>query len=700
MLLKYKKKKQKKILLKLVILTIGLVIYILLGNFAKESKKLYFQAQQSLEKEDFDESLRLLMILDNKYSWSSYSKKAIKKQKEVRRKILASYFKKARLFNTKGNFAIAAGFYNLTKEYLQKNPSLKSCYKEIIQENWYIYNKKIEQMLQNKEFNKAISLLENLKNNPLLGQADISNIDNAIQKVKSKLLSYYKSKLLNYIKNKEFSKAINLLQNLKKSSLLGQADISNIDNTIQTVKKTLLIYYKSKLLDYIKNKEFSKGTDLLKNLKRKSLFTQRQFSKVNKKIKKIRKLYYNNAFSKAKNLNKGIYKNLELAKEKWYKITIAKNRRLKIFLVSTKKGNFELKLYNEKRKVLKSSYNIRNKAELILEKVESGNYYLKIRGSKNNYKIKVDIFGSSWTVIMANDLGLPISSIKQMVYEYGGKKYLDMSCSTWGNLSYNEQVRYASAYQKAYAKHVNKPVKKTFYKSGTNFEMRLIPPGRFWMGSPDGEKDRYSDESPRHRVLISKGFWLQKTEITQGQWRSVVGESPWSGKGYAKDNSVHAASYISWDDIKNKLLPKLGDNFDFPTEAQWEYACRSGVTGRFYWGDDNGYSEIGDYAWYVKNAWDIGERYAHAVAQKKPNAWGLYDMSGNVYEWCKDRYKNRYSGNEQVDPVCTSGSSSRVSRGGSWNNSARNCRSAYRCSYSPDYRWSALGGRLQVIAGF
>ncbi|MBN1441396.1 MAG: formylglycine-generating enzyme family protein, partial [Planctomycetes bacterium] len=130
-----------------------------------------------------------------------------------------------------------------------------------------------------------------------------------------------------------------------------------------------------------------------------------------------------------------------------------------------------------------------------------------------------------------------------------------------------------------------------------------------------------------------------------------------------------------------------------PTEAEWEYACRAGTATRFYWGDDPTYSEIGSYAWYRGNAYDAGEEYAHVVGQKLPSAWGLYDMSGNVWEWCQDSY-GAYPVGPVVDPAGSPTGAYRVIRGGSLNNGPRYCRSAYRGGIYPWRRGNDLGFRL------
>ena len=294
-----------------------------------------------------------------------------------------------------------------------------------------------------------------------------------------------------------------------------------------------------------------------------------------------------------------------------------------------------------------------------------------------------------WIYLMAKELKVPISEIEKISYKYNGNKYLDMSSKTWSIMSHNQQVKYAAVYQKAYAASVDKKVERIVNKSGVNFVMRFIPPGRFWMGSPEDEKYRDTHEK-RHRVIISKSYYICKYEITQGQWKKLAGDAPWLLQEYTKNNSINAASYISWNDIHNKLLPKLGSEFDLPTEAQWEYACRSGTTSMFYWGNNE--YEIDNYAWYENNSYNIGERYAHAVGEKKPNAWGLYDMSGNVLEWCKDKYTPDIYEDNIVDTEYIKGVFM-VLRGGCWNLRARYCRSAFRIRYSPGWRCGDVGFR-------
>jgi len=204
----------------------------------------------------------------------------------------------------------------------------------------------------------------------------------------------------------------------------------------------------------------------------------------------------------------------------------------------------------------------------------------------------------------------------------------------------------------------------------------LIPAGSFMMGSDSGD----SDEKPVHRVTISRAFQMQTTEVTQGQWRAVMGDNP----SEFKNGDDYPVEHVSWDDAQEflKRLNQLdpGKNYRLPTEAEWEYACRAGTTGERY-------GELDAIAWYNNNSGN----QTHPVGKKQPNAWGLYDMLGNVWEWCQDRYGS-YPAGAVTDPRGPSSGIARVVRGGSCSGDD-NVRCANRGRYFPDDRYLSDGFR-------
>jgi formylglycine-generating enzyme required for sulfatase activity len=207
-------------------------------------------------------------------------------------------------------------------------------------------------------------------------------------------------------------------------------------------------------------------------------------------------------------------------------------------------------------------------------------------------------------------------------------------------------------------------------------------------------KNQYDPDSTS--VTVTKSFHLGRTVVTQGQWKAVMGTTPWKGKENVKEGDDYPATHVSWDDAVEfcrKLSEKEGVEYRLPTEAEWEYACRAGTTMAWSFGDDE--SQLGEYAWYETNAVYVGEIYAHIVGQKKPNPWGLYDMHGNVWEWCQDVYgEGEYPSGDVTDPV-VSGTDSRVLRGGSFDNLASSLRSAYRFNPQPgDRDHMSLGFRV------
>ena len=245
---------------------------------------------------------------------------------------------------------------------------------------------------------------------------------------------------------------------------------------------------------------------------------------------------------------------------------------------------------------------------------------------------------------------------------------------------------------------------KTFsLPGGAEMEFVWIEPGMFQMGSPESERSGSSwaeNEGPVHEVEISRGFWLGKYEVTQGEWEAVMGTRPWSGKSHVRSNPSHPAVYISWDDVQG-FIDKLNDAagevvYRLPSEAEWEYACRAGTSTRWSFGDDE--NQLTHYAWYEDNAWDAGKEYAQPVGTKRPNPWGLYDMHGNVWEWVQDRADDDYyNRSPRVDPLGPTSGFHRVFRGGDFHFFAQALRSAGRGGYSPSGRDGSVGVRLLRI---
>lgn len=227
---------------------------------------------------------------------------------------------------------------------------------------------------------------------------------------------------------------------------------------------------------------------------------------------------------------------------------------------------------------------------------------------------------------------------------------------------------------------------------GIEIAMRWCPPGKYLMGSPATEPERDADEN-QVLVTFARGFWMFETEVTQELWQAVMGSSPSASRGQGPKFPVYSVSHDDCvafvakltDELqKANLLPR-DSKLALPTEAQWEYAARAGSQTRFHFGDDE--TRLGDYAWFDKNSGHV----THPVATKKPNAWGLFDMAGNVWEWCADEYVDKLPGGD--DPLVAAGASSRVRRGGSWDFSPARCRSALRFRDSPSSRLVDLGFR-------
>ncbi len=231
---------------------------------------------------------------------------------------------------------------------------------------------------------------------------------------------------------------------------------------------------------------------------------------------------------------------------------------------------------------------------------------------------------------------------------------------------------------------------------GAAMELRWIPGGTFAMGRYAGEKDGYADESPQHEVTLSRGFWMGAREVTQAQWRAVMGTAPWTGRKSVQDAPQAPAVFISWDDAQAfaaKVSAATGRRFCLPTEAEWEHGCRAGTTTRFHWGEDLHYERLNDYAWWRGTVLVTGNRFARATGTKRTNDWGLHDMGGNVFEWCQDWY-GPYAEGPATDPAGPETGARRVNRGGSWITIGGACRSARRGCDAPGAAYDDLGFRV------
>jgi formylglycine-generating enzyme required for sulfatase activity len=215
-----------------------------------------------------------------------------------------------------------------------------------------------------------------------------------------------------------------------------------------------------------------------------------------------------------------------------------------------------------------------------------------------------------------------------------------------------------------------------------DIEMKFawIPPGTFLMGS-----DKANDEKPVHRVTLTKGFYMGIYPVTQAQWQAVMGYN--SRKFRGDDRPMETVSWEDCQEFCQKLRQLTGKPVRLPTEAEWEYACRAGTTADYSSGD--GEEVLKKLAWYKSNS----DGQTHPVGQKKPNDWGLYDMHGNVWEWCQD-WKGSYSDGNQTDPKGANSGQYRVLRGGAWYRDHDSCRAASRFWNAPADRYDHSGCRV------
>ena len=229
---------------------------------------------------------------------------------------------------------------------------------------------------------------------------------------------------------------------------------------------------------------------------------------------------------------------------------------------------------------------------------------------------------------------------------------------------------------------------QTFTVKGVSFKMVFVQGGTFQMGATSEQGSAAeSDEKPAHRVTLSD-YYIGQTEVTQALWQAVMGSNPSNWKG-----SNLPVEQVSWNDCQQfitRLNQLTGRRFRLPTEAEWEYAARGGNKSRGY--KYSGSNDLGSVAWYDGNSGKT-----HPVGQKNANELGIYDMTGNVWEWCQDWYDKEYYGKSPSTNPCNNTSASRrVARGGGWNNSARYCRVSNRDDISPGSTYIFLGLRLAL----
>jgi formylglycine-generating enzyme required for sulfatase activity len=224
-----------------------------------------------------------------------------------------------------------------------------------------------------------------------------------------------------------------------------------------------------------------------------------------------------------------------------------------------------------------------------------------------------------------------------------------------------------------------------------------IPAGEFTMGASGYDPDADLNEKPAHLVKL-KSFAIGKYPITRRQWRSVFDPSnldAYFDREYFNDFPDLPIEWVSWNKTQEfcqKLKKLTKKNYDLPSEAQWEYACRAGTISRFYWGDD--VKEINNHAWFVDNSGGA----SHVVGEKVPNAWGLYDMAGNVWEWCADNWRNNYSSLSVEDNGENEHNQLGILRGGCWGCSAVDSRSSNRQKIDKNYASKTIG--LRIIYSF
>ena len=248
----------------------------------------------------------------------------------------------------------------------------------------------------------------------------------------------------------------------------------------------------------------------------------------------------------------------------------------------------------------------------------------------------------------------------------------------------------------------NPPVPgQPFMVPSCGMKLNWVEPGCFTMGSATTEAGRSNDEGPQTEVTITRGFWLGVFAVTQKEWKAIAeAMSNLNPEPSLFHGDKLPVEYVSWDQCQLWLQElnaleesRLPAEFEYrlPTEAEWEFTCRADASTAFNFGNDH--AALDDYAWYANNS----RSQTHPVGEKRPNTWGFYDMHGNVWEWCQDRY-GPLPGGKVTDPQGPIAGLKRVFRGGSWGVAATRCRSAYRVWNKPDFRDATVGFRVALAA--
>jgi formylglycine-generating enzyme required for sulfatase activity len=265
----------------------------------------------------------------------------------------------------------------------------------------------------------------------------------------------------------------------------------------------------------------------------------------------------------------------------------------------------------------------------------------------------------------------------------------------------------------AAASMIGKEPGQTRDDNGLKLKVVWFPPGEFTRERPRSAARRVNGED-RVAVTLTTGIWLGKFEVTQAEWKQVMTAEPWNDKAITEDEGDeftkagddYPATFVNWNDAmefcrrltdRERQAGRLPEGWEYtlPTDAQWEYACRAGTNNTFSFGDDE--SQLGEYAWYVGNLGKTGQQYAHQVGRKKPNAWGLHDMHGNVWEWCRDWYLENPPGGRDPETKKRPGQyKCRATRGGSWSGAARFCQSVVSFGGDQEFRGSEQGFRVAL----